>query len=124
MTPMRILILEDHPDTRLVIERLLTRHGHGVKSFVSAEEILSHCEGGDEFDLLISDIGLPGENGLQALMNLRRKCKPFKAIAVTAFARPEELEQCRAAGFDGWLAKPILFPALLAEIERVCGQSV
>jgi CheY-like chemotaxis protein len=117
---MRIAILEDHPDTRLVTERLLTRHGHEVESFGSAEEILAHCEGQSEFDLLISDIGLPGENGLQTLLKLRKKCKPFKAIAVTAFARSEELEQCRAAGFNGCLAKPISFPLLLLEIERVC----
>jgi CheY-like chemotaxis protein len=116
---MRILLLEDHPDTRDVTARLLRTRGHEVLSFENGEAILRSCQIGAGFDLLISDIGLPGESGLIVLTQLRASCPPFKAIAVTAFARPEELEQCRQAGFDGCLAKPISFAGLAAEIDKV-----
>jgi CheY-like chemotaxis protein len=117
---MRVLILEDHSDTRLVMERAMAHHGHEVKSFAGAGAILEYCAHGNPFDLLISDIGLPDQNGMKTLPILRESCRPFKAIAVTAFARAEELEACRAAGFDGVLAKPISFQLLREEIERVC----
>lgn len=117
---VRILLLEDHKDTRDVMARLFRKAGHEVLSFESGEAILRHCQSGDLFDLLISDIGLPGENGMEVLARLRASCPPFKAIAITAFALEAEVEQCRRAGFDGILAKPVSFAALVQEIARVC----
>jgi CheY-like chemotaxis protein len=95
---MDILLLEDHGDTREVTSRILRHLGHTVSSFADGEAIAAHCVKGEAFDLLISDIGLPGENGLKILAKLRSTCKPFKAIAVTAFARDAEIAQCRDAG--------------------------
>lgn len=74
-------------------------------------------------DLLLSDLGLPGEDGY----SLVRKCRSHSseairglpAIAVTAMARRQDVERTRAAGFDDHLAKPLDLDKLLASIARV-----
>jgi len=95
--------------------------GHTVASFPDGGTLIDYCSRGEAFDLLISDIGLPGENGMQVLAKLRSRCPPFKAIAMTGYARDEEIAQCRDAGFDGCVTKPFLLKALEEEeIARVC----
>jgi len=95
---MRILLFEDQPDTLELTTRILRHIGHTVVGFPNGEKIIEYCDTGAGFDLLISDIGLPGQNGMQVLAKLRSRCQPFKAIAMTAYARDVEIAQCRAAG--------------------------
>ena len=117
---MRILLLEDDPDTLEITTRILRHIGHTVASFPDGETLIEHCSKGEAFDLLISDIGLPGENGMQVLAKLRSRCQSFKAIAATAYARDVDIAQCRDAGFDGCVIKPFSVKALREEIARLC----
>jgi len=98
---------------------MLLREGHHVESFADGSAILRYCQSGHSFDLLISDIGLPDENGWQILPKLRAHCADFKALAVTGFTGAEDVERCRVAGFDAVLKKPVSFARLLDEINRL-----
>ncbi|MGH7179208.1 MAG: response regulator [Tepidisphaeraceae bacterium] len=113
---MRILLVEDNPDTAMIMSRLLESEGHSISTAGSMQDALQHAD--DPIDLLISDIGLPDGNGLD-LMRIFCARKPVRGIALTGFGSREDIENSRAAGFDRHLTKPIDFQKLLNTIEQV-----
>ena len=82
---MNVLLVEDHEDTRVVMSKLLTLCGHYVVvagNFASAVQLLTHLR----FDALISDLGLPDQDGL-GLPSVAKKYQPLKmSVALTARA--------------------------------------
>ena len=102
---MKILLVEDHDDTRFVLTRLLHRYGHGVTSAANVAEaraLLRACQ----FDVLLSDIGLPDGTGFGLVVEAKQ-LQPLKAVALTAWATDEDKERGRTAGFDQYLTKPL-----------------
>jgi CheY-like chemotaxis protein len=102
---MKILLVEDHDDTRCVLSRLLDRYGHGVTSAANvadARRLLHESR----FDILLSDIGLPDGNGF-GLVAEAKQLQPLKAVALTAWASDDDKARGRAAGFDHYLTKPL-----------------
>jgi DNA-binding response OmpR family regulator len=79
----------------------------------------------DRCDLLLSDIGMPDHDGLELVREVRRRGWAMPAVAVTAFASPDERSRILAAGYDVYVTKPIspeTFVATLAAILRACGE--
>ncbi|MDB5322137.1 MAG: domain S-box protein [Phycisphaerales bacterium] len=114
---MRILLIEDHHDSADSLARLLRRGGHAVQVAALGAEALRACETAD-FDLIISDIGLPDLDGWELLGRIRRHCNT-PAIALTAFVAPVDEARSRAAGFAAHLAKPVNFDVLKQTIARI-----
>lgn len=116
----RVLLVEDDDDSREIVERVLREAGCVVRSTRSAQAAL------DEFararpDLVISDIGLPDEDGYALIQRLRAAeagAEPVPAIALTAFARQEDQQRALAAGFQMHLAKPVRPAQLLAHMTK------
>jgi CheY-like chemotaxis protein len=75
------------------------------------------------FDLIISDIGMPDQDGLDLLREVRARGYTMPAIALTAFARPEDQERSIAAGYQLHLAKPIDPSRLAAAVAGVLADS-
>jgi len=115
----RILLVEDHPDTARLMARLLSQHGYSVRTAGTVAAAL-HLAGSEEFDLVISDIGLPDGSGLD-VMNEVRKTKPIRGIALTGFGAETDVERSKQAGFAAHVTKPIDLNQLRMEIERVMG---
>jgi PAS domain S-box-containing protein len=118
---LSILLVEDHPDTSRALQRLLSSSGHEVHT---AGAVAEAAELGREldFDLLISDLGLPDGTGIELLQRLRAELdgsRRFSAIALTGFGMDEDVARTRAAGFDEHLTKPIDFQKLQAAIQRL-----
>jgi CheY-like chemotaxis protein len=84
---LRILVVDDHADTLLVLTTLLTRHGHAVQGALDFRSAVEIAQAGF-FDLVICDIGLPDGDGC-LLLNEFKKLYPIKAIAITGY-------ECRA----------------------------
>jgi signal transduction histidine kinase/integral membrane sensor domain MASE1/ActR/RegA family two-component response regulator len=107
LTRLRILVVDDEPDARDLLHRLLLEHGCAVATAASAEmaiEALAHAP----YDVLLSDIGMPGTDGYALLRRIREGGLPVGvAVAVTAFARPEDRVRVLEAGFHEHLVKPI-----------------
>lgn len=111
----RILVVEDDPDNRTVIERLLRMAGVGPGSFASIEgdgaAYLSASEAGGEksFDLVFLDLQLPKKDGYAILAEIRSdpRLEKTRVVALTANVTRREVERCREAGFDGFIGKPI-----------------
>jgi signal transduction histidine kinase len=102
--PLRILLVEDHEDTNRSLTSLLRRRGYQVKSaltFQSAIELSAK----EEFDVLISDLGLPDGSGIDLIQKL--VSKPPLGIALTGFGMEQDIRRSRAAGFHHHLVKPI-----------------
>jgi hypothetical protein len=118
-TAYRILLVEDHADTRQALMVLLRSFGCVVSTAATVKEAV---EMGDreDFDLLVSDIGLPDGSGID-VMRYMREHHHVKGIAMSGFGQDEDLRRSREAGFAAHLIKPISFQNLQETIQRVAG---
>jgi PAS domain S-box-containing protein len=112
-----ILLVEDHIDTAMALKRLLQHFGYEVRSADSIESALNIAAQTD-FDVVVSDLGLPDGSGLDLIRELRAK-KPIKGIALTGFGMEEDVTRSMEAGFSEHLTKPVNFQTLCSAIERV-----
>ncbi|MDP9044453.1 MAG: ATP-binding protein [Pseudomonadota bacterium] len=108
-----VVVVDDELDSREMIGRILGERGARVRLAGSADEAVATVEAGP-VDLLVSDIGMPGQDGHALLRRLRGLGHLFPAIAVTAFARGEDARKALATGFAHHLAKPFEGPQLVA----------
>ncbi|HET7435133.1 MAG TPA: ATP-binding protein, partial [Thermoanaerobaculia bacterium] len=106
---MQLLVVEDDPSTRAMLQNALRQFGADVTSAGAANEALEYLNA-RRFDVIVSDIGLPGENGYALIERIRagESLAPnAPAIALTAYASNSEREKALSSGFHAWLAKPI-----------------
>jgi CheY-like chemotaxis protein len=117
----RVLIVDDNRDVRQILRQFLERDGCVVWSAGSGEEaigILRRCEPEVVIPVVVSDISLPGMDGLTLCRKLKKK-EPLKImIAVTGRADCFSIAECRDAGFDDYMAKPIDKAMFSAMIEN------
>jgi CheY-like chemotaxis protein len=102
---MRILLVEDHEDTNRSLTNLLRRRGYHVQSAVNLQSALD-LSGREEFDVLISDLGLPDGSGIDLMRSLHSE-RPILGIALTGFGMEDDIRKSHAAGFKHHLVKPI-----------------
>jgi len=114
---LRLLLIEDHEDTRLVLTRLLRRRGYTVEAAQNSAEARALCLEG-KFDLVITDIGLQGETGYDVLKELHAT-HGLSGIAMSGFDSEIDLAQGRQAGFLEYLVKPVDAETLDKVIQRV-----
>ncbi len=120
MPPLRILIVDDHVDTRALLSRLLRIDGHTVLTAGTAGEAIA-VAADNPFDLLLSDLSLPDRSGLELMREIRKLGGNVRGIALTGMDAPEYKKACQEAGFAAFLRKPLDLKTLLAEIELVRG---
>jgi PAS domain S-box-containing protein len=107
----RVLVVEDEPDARELLTRVLRGCGAEVDAYDSAEKALTALES-NHYDCLVSDIALPGRDGYSLISEIRatesiRELRTMPALAMTAFARPEDERKALDSGFQRWLRKPV-----------------
>ncbi|MGH8099905.1 MAG: ATP-binding protein, partial [Chthoniobacterales bacterium] len=102
---MRVLLVEDHEDTNRSLTRLLQLRGYHVQSASDVRSALALTESA-EFDVLISDLGLPDGSGID-LMRAIQTNRPLLGIALTGYGMEEDIRKSRDAGFKHHLVKPI-----------------
>lgn len=118
-----IVIVEDQPDNLKLLTALLTIKGHQVVGLPNGDrlaEVVSTQQ--PTPDLVLLDIQLPGRDGFELLEELKRlPQRSWKVVALTAHALPEDRERASAAGFDGYITKPIDVRTFPAEVSRYLG---
>ncbi len=123
---LRILLVEDHPDTAAVMADLLGGFGHqvtvagGVAAALAAVADLANGGGRPPLDLVISDLGLPDGNGQELMRELSRRYG-LKGIALSGYGTEEDRSKSLRAGFSRHLTKPIHPSALREVIREVAG---
>jgi CheY-like chemotaxis protein len=123
---LSILIVEDEPDARELVGRILEAHGARVTLAASAEEALRILDVSSP-DVLVSDIGMPGMDGYQLMRRIRStepKGKRLPALALTAFARAEDRKRVMLAGFQSHLAKPFEVNELVLLVSSLADRPV
>ena len=130
---LRILVVEDDPDTQELLKTVLQQHGAKVVTVGSAERALAEIERAQP-DVIISDIAMAGENGYELIRKVR-SLEPeagghIPAIALTAYAGVADRRRALLAGFQTHMSKPIEPDDLLAVILSLtyqqdpgCGES-
>ena len=113
-----ILLVEDHDDTARVLTRLLNMSGYRVHCADCYSAALRLCDE-HQFDLLISDVGLPDGSGYDLMREvIARRCAS-KGIAVSGYGTENDVKQSLQAGFSEHLVKPVQFDTLRDAIRRI-----
>ena len=114
LSGLRLLVVDDSPETVASLRDLLESEGAEVSIALSGREAL-RIAADARFHFVISDISMPEMDGYQLLTNLRNSERgpSVAAIALTGFGRDEDVLQARQAGFDEHLTKPVRFSDLL-----------
>ena len=114
----KILIVEDSPDNMRLFRTLLTMRGHEVVGLTGGDGLLETLER-DRPELVLMDIQLPGKDGFTLLAEIRASDhRDLAVLALTAHAMSGDREWALAAGFDGYITKPIDIRAFPAQVER------
>lgn len=118
---LRILVVDDMPILQQFLARILQMRGHCTVVAGDGAAAVEHCSR-EAFDLILMDVQMPGMDGLQATREIRALSPGGAAripiVALSAHAAGGDMEQCLAAGMDGYIAKPIEASTLLEAVER------
>ena len=122
LSGLKVLVVDDEPDARTLIERVLGECYASVTVTASAAEALRVLDT-EEADVLVSDIGMPDVDGYELMRRVRaldsRRGGAIPAIALTAFARPEDRRRALAAGFQAHMPKPMELSELVAKVAEL-----
>jgi CheY-like chemotaxis protein/nitrogen-specific signal transduction histidine kinase len=116
-TPARILIVEDHADSRAMLAEMLGLEGHEVTAVADGAQAIEVAQVSAP-DVAIVDIGLHGMNGYEVARRLRLALgDAVLLVAVTGYGQAEDIAESRTAGFDAHVTKPVAGDELLAVIR-------
>ena len=122
LSDVRILVVDDEVDSREIVARMLAAHGAHVTTAGSAPEALILLAE-QRFQLLISDIGMPGMDGFELIQRVRAlpgsSGSSIPAVAVTAFAQAKDERRALRCGFNHFTSKPVE-PAKLVTLVAAC----
>jgi len=118
----RILIVDDEADGRALLARILEGQGASVTAAETPYDALGILRGAP-FDILLSDIGMPGMDGYELMRRVRQmdelRSRPIPAIAITAYARPEDRQRSLLAGYQLHMSKPLEARELIAGVASL-----
>ena len=120
----RVLVVDDHPVNRRLIELWLSKQGYVVDVAVNGQEALDLLGDGEGFQLVLMDCQMPVLDGLDATRQLRQRealaqRQPLPVIAITAGGGELSEALCMEAGMSAYLLKPVNFSLLEATIHQV-----
>jgi CheY-like chemotaxis protein len=108
---LHILVVEDHKPTRVALTQLLLHRHYRVTTAASCAKARSLMKENKDFDLLISDIGLPDGNGCDLMREFQKKFRA-KGIALTGHGTEQDVAQSQTSGFRTHLTKPASIESL------------
>ena len=117
----RILLVDDSATILLSISSILTKAGYSVEKASNAELALKKFSSNEKFDLLITDLNMPGMNGIELIREIRRlpAHKFMPILFLTTESQQSKKQEAKAAGATGWIVKPATSDELLSTIKLV-----
>ncbi|MEQ8821630.1 MAG: response regulator [Sumerlaeia bacterium] len=120
---LHLLVAEDDPEMRALLSKVLTREGFSVTTAQHGQDAVDYLRNGVSCDLLITDIRMPGKDGIEVLREARQLRPGLKVVMITAFTDMEiYLEVIREGAFE-YLTKPFKIPDLLDVVDRAMASS-
>ncbi|MBS1191450.1 MAG: two-component system sensor histidine kinase/response regulator [Rhodocyclaceae bacterium] len=116
-----IFLVDDSATILLSISNILTKAGYGTEKAGSGEEALKKLTGGLKADLLITDLNMPGMNGIDLIKEVRKlpSCKFMPILFLTTESQQAKRAEAKAAGASGWIVKPATADELLNTIKLI-----
>jgi CheY-like chemotaxis protein len=121
-----VLVVDDEADARDIVQRLLEDAGASVMTTGTADEALSCLANGVVPDVIVSDIGMPRQDGYEFMHRVRSLDGPMRSVpaaALTALARLEDRKRALMAGYQSHLAKPVDPTELVAMVASLTGRT-
>lgn len=121
MSGKTVFCVDDSSTVLLSLSAILSKAGYGVEKAASGEEALTKLQGGVKPDLIITDLNMPGMNGIELIKKVRA-LPAFKFVPIlflTTESQQEKRAEAKAAGASGWLVKPVNGDELLNTIKLV-----
>lgn len=113
---VRVLLIEDDPDSREMLAMFLSHYGYGVEAVSSLTAGVTRL--GEPWDIILSDIGLPDGSGLEVARRAQRLSRrPRRLIALTGYGSSDDIQASRQAGFDDHVVKPVDLENLLRTLH-------
>ena len=119
---VKVLLVEDHPDTLRALSRVLRSFQCDVSTASDVAAALATAQR-EPFDLLVSDLGLPDGSGLDLMRQLKER-QDLRGIALSGYGMDDDIRRSREAGFSLHLIKPVSPQQLRDAIEQIVGQAV
>jgi signal transduction histidine kinase/ActR/RegA family two-component response regulator len=122
---LRVLVVDDEPDARTLARRVLEERGAEVVAVGSAAEALEAVDGGSAINVVVSDIGMPENDGYDFIQRMRAmpgRAGRVPAIALTALARDEDRKRTLLAGYQVHISKPVDPAELVTVIATLAGR--
>lgn len=117
---MRCLVIDDSPDDRALVERILRKSGYKAKCCSSGKEAIGVL-GGERFDVALVDMGMPGISGAELLKAMKELDPGMRLLVVSSFDDRHHVLSALDAGADGYVLKPELSENLGAALQEVVG---
>jgi two-component system chemotaxis response regulator CheY len=116
-----ILLVDDSATILISISNILSKAGYGVEKAANAQEALTKFQGGLKIDLLITDLNMPGMNGIDLIKEIRKLAgyKFMPILFLTTESQQARRAEAKAAGASGWLVKPASADELINTIKLV-----
>jgi len=116
-----IFLVDDSATILLSISGILAKAGYATEKAASGEEALRKLQGGLKIDLLITDLNMPGMNGIELIKEVRKlaTCKFVPILFLTTESQQSRKLEAKAAGASGWIVKPATADELLNTIKLV-----
>jgi PAS domain S-box-containing protein len=126
LSGLRVLVVDDEPDARELLTLALTHGGAEVRAAASVAAALETLDRWTP-DVLVSDIGMPGEDGYRLIQVVRERApergRDIPSLALTGYATAADAARALAAGFQTHLPKPIELAELIATVASLAGQT-
>jgi DNA-binding NtrC family response regulator len=122
---VRVLVVDDEPDVEALFRqqfRREVRQGQYLLDFaLSGEAALDKLDGciGEQIILLVSDINMPGMNGLDLIPKVKSRRPDLPVFMISAYGDPERVQTAMERGASKFLTKPVDFPQLKQDVSRV-----
>jgi len=116
-----VFLVDDSATILLSISNILTKAGYATEKASSAEEALKKFSAGIKADLLITDLNMPGKNGIELIREVRKlpAYKFMPILFLTTESQQSRKLEAKAAGASGWIVKPATADELLNTIKLV-----
>jgi YesN/AraC family two-component response regulator len=116
-SPITILVVDDEPMVRNILEQLLQRKGYNIKGVSGAKEALEYIKS-NKVDLVVSDIAMPEMDGLELLQVLKRTFPNIGVVMMTGYGDAYSVKEALSLGADEYITKPFKGHEVALIIER------
>jgi PAS domain S-box-containing protein len=120
---LRVLVVDDEPDARSLVREILRQHGAEVRVADSAAEARAALRS-EQLDVIVSDIGMPDEDGYSFIRRVRADGSRTPAVALTAYASQQDAQRAFVAGFQKHVTKPVEPARLVSVVANLGGRSL